>query len=80
MAAARIVILGCGYTGTRVARRLLASGHEVVVTARDTAHLQSLGATAIAVDVLRPESLQPLRDWIGRRDRGSVFAAFHRRH
>ena len=48
-------ILGCGYTGTALARRLIAEGHRVIVTRRDpTAARQlatELGAEALALDL-----------------------------
>lgn len=38
------VILGCGYTGTALARRLVASGHDVVVTRRDADRARATAA------------------------------------
>ncbi len=48
-----VVILGCGYTGKRVAARFLRRGAPVVVTARDPAGLQDLarlGAEVLAIE------------------------------
>lgn len=50
-----ILILGCGFTGQRVARRFLDRGANVTVTTRDPAHLASLaqqGARVITLDDL----------------------------
>ena len=50
-----ILILGCGYTGSRVARRLLGKGASVVVTTRtpeELADLAALGAQVREIDVL----------------------------
>jgi len=49
----KVVILGCGYTGKRVAARFLERGAAVMVTARDAAGLQDLakqGAEVISLD------------------------------
>jgi len=64
MAAARVVILGCGYTGKRVAHRLLAQGHEVIATARDSSGLRQVSSAAIPVDVESAETLNRLDSWI----------------
>jgi nucleoside-diphosphate-sugar epimerase len=42
------VIIGCGYTGTVLARRLLAEGEGVVVTRRDAEAARTLAATLAA--------------------------------
>jgi nucleoside-diphosphate-sugar epimerase len=50
-----ILILGCGFTGQRVARRFLARGNPVTATTRTPAHLASLtqlGARVITLDDL----------------------------
>src|ERR1700756_4250226 len=50
---AKVVILGCGYTGKRVAARFLQLGASVLATARDTAGLQDLarqGAQVLGLD------------------------------
>ncbi|MEJ7605734.1 MAG: NAD(P)H-binding protein [Bryobacteraceae bacterium] len=49
-----VAILGCGYTGTRVAERLLARGVEVIATSRRPETLTQLsakGARVIGLDV-----------------------------
>jgi nucleoside-diphosphate-sugar epimerase len=49
----KVVILGCGYTGKRVAARFLERGASVVVTARDPAGLHDLvrqGAEVLVLD------------------------------
>ncbi|MCU0226115.1 MAG: NAD-dependent epimerase/dehydratase family protein [Bryobacterales bacterium] len=51
---AKFLILGCGFTGTRVARHLLAAGHGVTVTTRDPSRLSALrraGATLVGLEV-----------------------------
>lgn len=54
-----VIILGCGFTGERVARRMLARGARVIATSREPARLASLGVEAMRVeDVTRvPDSL-----------------------
>jgi nucleoside-diphosphate-sugar epimerase len=50
-----VLILGCGFTGQRVARRFLARGCQVTVTTRTPARLASLtqlGASVITLDHL----------------------------
>jgi nucleoside-diphosphate-sugar epimerase len=55
---ATVVILGCGYTGARVARRMLDRGHRVICTSRDVKNLDGLpGIQAVGVDVSEPFSL-----------------------
>jgi nucleoside-diphosphate-sugar epimerase len=44
---ARIIIVGCGYTGRRVSRSLAAEGHEVIATSRDTRNLVDLPVTPL---------------------------------
>lgn len=56
-----ILILGCGFTGQRVARRFLARGYQVTATTRTPARLASLaqlGAEVITLDDL-PAHLRP---------------------
>jgi nucleoside-diphosphate-sugar epimerase len=53
------MILGCGYTGSRVAARLLARGIRVVAAAREASALEplaALGATIVGFDATRPAS------------------------
>ena len=55
------LLIGCGYTGKRVARRLLARGGKVIATAREPAALadvEALGATLLPLDVLREETVR----------------------
>lgn len=53
------MILGCGYTGERVARRFLGRGAQVTATARDPQRLADLGAEVVRLSELcvRPGSL-----------------------
>ena len=53
----RTVILGCGYTGRRVATLLARSGHEVVATARDLSSLTPLPVQPVRFDA------ENERDW-----------------
>lgn len=57
------LIFGCGYLGTRVARRWLAEGGEVFAVTRSlqrAAELKHQGITPLIGDVTRPESLAGL--------------------
>ncbi len=61
----RKLIVGCGYLGSRVARRWLAAGHEVwgvVREPRRAAELAELGIRTLAADVTRPATLAGLPD------------------
>jgi nucleoside-diphosphate-sugar epimerase len=58
-----ILILGCGYTGRRVARLLLDKGIPVLATTRETNQLQPLarlGLTVRRMDVTEPDTLSSL--------------------
>lgn len=64
-----VLILGCGYTGQRVAKRLLDQNLPVIATSRDPTQppLQELsqqGARILAFDVNKPESFAPLQNEI----------------
>lgn len=55
-----VVILGCGYTGERIAQRLLAREVHVIATSRKAERLRSLaqaGAQIRSLDILRPFDL-----------------------
>lgn len=59
------VVIGCGYTGMRLARVLVAEGHHVTVTRRDRAALQVIGAELAGVrpvpaDLAQPATLEGL--------------------
>jgi nucleoside-diphosphate-sugar epimerase len=57
------LIIGCGYLGSRVARRWQAAGHRVWVTTRTPARADELrrrGWQPVLCDVLKPGSLQAL--------------------
>lgn len=65
--AGQVLILGCGYTGVRVARRCLDRGMRVVVTTRDPARLHELaqaGATVYPLEAQSAASLRGLRDML----------------
>ncbi len=56
----RVLILGCGYTGRRLARALLRAGHPVTGTTRDEGRARELreaGVEPLLWDVDRPERL-----------------------
>jgi nucleoside-diphosphate-sugar epimerase len=55
------VIAGCGFTGSRVASHLLASGARVLITERDPASAAALerqGAEVIAWDAANPQTIE----------------------
>jgi len=54
------VILGCGYTGKRVAKVLIERGEQVVATSRHPENLDLPGATCIRLDTEDPDSVQSL--------------------
>ncbi len=59
-----VLILGCGYTGRRVAARLLQRGLRVTATTRNPGSLAALsesGATVLRLDVLEASTLRDLR-------------------
>ncbi len=53
-----VLILGCGFTGQRVAKRMLARGARVIATARDPEKLAALGVEAIRIEDV-PRLLEP---------------------
>jgi len=58
------LILGCGYTGERVARRLLDRGERVHASTREPArleHLAARGAVTANLDLAKPGSREELR-------------------
>lgn len=66
MSDGRVVVLGCGYVGTRLARRLAQDGFEVRGTTRDESRFPEISATGAEparVDVMRPETLAPVAEW-----------------
>jgi nucleoside-diphosphate-sugar epimerase len=57
------LIFGCGYLGSRVARRWSDAGHHVVVVTRSTGRafeLEQFGYRTIIADITRPETLSSL--------------------
>lgn len=55
-----IVILGCGYTGRRVAKLLAERGHEVLATSRHPNEIQLAGVHAVRLDASEPGTLREL--------------------
>jgi len=49
-----VLILGCGYTGKRVAQRFLDRGANVIATTRDPSRLDLPGATVVPFDIAQP--------------------------
>jgi nucleoside-diphosphate-sugar epimerase len=60
MAGARVLILGCGYTGKRVARSLAAAGVEVVVTTRNASGFGQWPGETIELDAAIPSTFKRL--------------------
>ncbi len=61
------LILGCGYTGRRVARRLLERGFDVTATSREPESLSDLAKAGVRVTLLNalaPSSLEALRSLV----------------
>lgn len=56
----RVLILGCGFTGIRVARTFLDTGHDVMVTNRHLLKLRLPGAAQLGLDFSAPGSLSAL--------------------
>lgn len=65
MSRTRALILGCGYVGVRLARRLAKEGVQVIGTTRGERAAEVAGAGAIPAlaDVLQPATLRPLVEW-----------------
>ncbi|WP_299334066.1 SDR family oxidoreductase [Haloplanus sp.] len=64
----RVAILGCGYVGIELGKKLTDAGHDVVGVRRSTAGLDDIeaaGFEAVRADVTDPESLSavPSVDW-----------------
>ncbi|KAB1189165.1 MULTISPECIES: SDR family oxidoreductase [Haloferax] len=61
----RVAILGCGYVGLELARRLVADGHDVWGVRRSDAGLDAVsetGSEAVRADVTDAESLEAIPD------------------
>ena len=66
MTRTRAVILGCGYVGCALAKRLLQDDVEVMGTTRSAdrlAALESVGILPAVVDVTAPETLRKVVAW-----------------
>lgn len=74
---ARIIVTGAtGGFGSRLTRRLIDEGAQVVATARDADALAELGAAeTVAVDLTAPEAMDQILDAAGDRIDGLVNAA-----
>ena len=63
-----VLIVGCGYLGQRVGRRLVELGSQVYGTTRSPSkadHLTELGITPVLADVTHPESLMNMPEVTG---------------
>lgn len=64
----RVLLLGCGFTGKRVARQLLKQGVRVTATTREPAQLEDLrqaGATIQRLSIDREVEPEALREFVG---------------
>jgi len=62
----KVAILGCGYVGMTLARKLVQQGADVVGTSRQqarTAEIERTGARAMLLDVMEPGSLTQVVEW-----------------
>ncbi|OYR58540.1 SDR family oxidoreductase [Halorubrum halodurans] len=55
----RVVIVGCGYVGTELARRLAARDHDVAGVRRSDAGLETVGAIGEGVEAVRADATDP---------------------
>jgi nucleoside-diphosphate-sugar epimerase len=66
MSAKRVLVLGCGYVGLRLVRRLVEEGHEVTGTTRRRdrfPEIEAAGARPALAEALEANSILPLVDW-----------------
>jgi nucleoside-diphosphate-sugar epimerase len=67
-----VIILGCGYTGQIIARRLLARGRETVVTTRHPSNVAELGRAGARVVFLDSRDETSLGDAFEKLPRGAI--------
>src|SRR5688572_10864376 len=63
-----LVILGCGYVGSRLARAALAAGRPVRAGCRNVGKLAALreaGAEVVALDAVKPKQFGPVLHGLG---------------
>ena len=60
----RFLILGCGFTGTEVARRAIAAGHRVVATTRQSDRRDALEKIGVELHVERALTADLVRRWV----------------
>jgi nucleoside-diphosphate-sugar epimerase len=65
MTAPPLLILGCGFTGTEVARRAIAAGHRVVATTRQSERREALEGLGIDLHVLPALTADLVRGRVG---------------
>jgi len=66
MSGARVLVLGCGYVGLRLVRRLVEEGHEVTGTTRQRTRfpeIEAAGARPALAEALEANSILPLVEW-----------------
>jgi nucleoside-diphosphate-sugar epimerase len=61
---ASFLILGCGFTGTEVARRAIAAGHRVVATTRQGDRREALERLGVELHVLPALTADRVRKWV----------------
>jgi nucleoside-diphosphate-sugar epimerase len=67
-----VVIVGCGYTGSRVAARLLEEEVEVHATSRDPSRLRELAMLGAHVSRLDVTDAGAMREWVSEVPRGAA--------
>lgn len=67
-----VLIVGCGYTGSRVAARLLEEGVEVHATSRDPSRLRELAMLGARVSRLDLTGAGAIREWVNEVPRGAA--------
>jgi len=64
----RIAIIGCGYVGTAVGRKLVASGHDVAATTTSPSRIDELQDAGFDAHVIELKEVDKLRNMLADRD------------